>query len=472
MTAVGRTTSALLAAVATTSLAAAPCVAQIDPSTVAALDRYVEVQRHRMGWPGAALAVATADSVVLARGYGEGAVSGEPVTARTPFPLGSVTKTFTALAVARLAEEGRVELDAPLETYLPDVELRAPFEPGSITVRHLLHHRSGLSTWDGHDPVAQREGRVDHLAPVAPPGGDAEYSSLNYILLGRIVEAVTGEPYGAHLHRVLLDPLDMRDAWVMAHDVPPPGRVQGHRNLFGFDVGADEPTPSYHLVPAGFVAASARDVGRYTAMLLGGGSFDGTRIVAPETVERIFAPMDSTGPAMAWGRGRHGDAVTYGHAGNARTAAARVLLTPERGYAVSLMVNTNAGPLFAAPADVVEELQNILAGHEPSTLLPRERFFKAFLLVATLIGVGAAVRHGVRWHRAGRPVSLDLDRGATARLAFDVAGAAFVVFGLPRVIGVPLPTLLEYFPDIGGAMVAAAGAGVLGGVLRAFTASR
>lgn len=466
----------LLAAAATLALttpgtAQTPGAAQIDEATLRAVDRFVEVHRSRFGWPGVALSIATADSVLLARGYGQRTVEGGPVTARTPFPLGSVTKTFTAFAVARLSEEGRIDLDVPVEAYLPDFSLGPPFRPRSITIRHLLHHRSGLRQWDGHDAAAQEEGRLDHLAPVGPPGGRPEYSSLNFMILGMVLEAVTGEPYGAHLRRVLFEPVGMDDAFVYRFDDPPSVRVQGHRNLFGFDVAADEPPPPPHLVPAGFAAASARDMGRYTGMLLADGIFDGTRVLEPETTNRLLSPMDDGGPAMAWGRTRIRQTLVFGHAGNTRTASARVRLAPERGYAITLLVNSNAGPLFPAPADMVDGVHAILDGETPGSLWPRERIFKALILLGTLAAVGGAVKQGRAWHGAGHPVGLRLDAKEAARLAFDLGGAAFLLFGLPRLLDVPLSTMIEYFPDVGIGLTVAAGTGAVGGLLRAFTAS-
>ena len=165
-----RSTATLALALATFLLFPPRSKAQVEsgaqspgPYALQALDDFVASHRSRFGWPGVAVAVAAGDSVLFARGYGGETVAGLPITDGTPFYIGSVSKTMTALAVARLSTRGEIDLDEPVEAYLPDFTLRPPFEPRSISVRHLLHHRSGLAQWDGHDLIAQKEGRFDHM---------------------------------------------------------------------------------------------------------------------------------------------------------------------------------------------------------------------------------------------------------------------------------------------------------------------
>ncbi|NNF27406.1 MAG: beta-lactamase family protein, partial [Gemmatimonadetes bacterium] len=335
---------------------------EIPDSVVQAVDRFVEQHYERLGLPGVAVSIATANEVVLAKGYGNGTLQGEPITNRTSFFLGSVTKTLTAFGVARLAEDGHIDLDGPVERFIPGFGMRAPFEPGMLTLRHLLHHRSGLSQWDGHDSVAQERGRFDHLAPTGLPGGDSEYSSLNFILLGRVVEEASGMSYGEFLDQTLFGPLGMDDAFVEGSGSRLEPRAQGHRNLFGFNVETDEPPVPPFLVPAGFASASAVDMARYTGMLLGRGAFGDRRVADSATVAALLAPMGETGPAMAWGRGRRDGTLVLGHSGNSRTSAARVRLVREDGYAISVLVNTNSGPFFDSPDALLDGIHTILDG--------------------------------------------------------------------------------------------------------------
>lgn len=450
---------------------AAQAPATIPPERLEAVERFVERNRTRLGLPGVAVSVATADSVLLARGYGVATVTGEPITGRTPFHIGSVTKTITAALAAELAAEGKLSLDDPVEAHLPDFRMRDPFEPGSITLRHLMGHRSGLSQWSGHDPVAQREGRFDHLAPARRPGEEAEYSSLNFIILGRVVEAATDTSYATVVRQVLFDPLGMEDAFVDGEGRRPSGLARGHQNWFGVQLRTSEPTHPRYLIPAGFIGASSRDLARYGGMLLGGGAFAGERILRASAVEALLGPMDGPGRALGWGRHRPGGTLALQHAGNARTSSARMLLRPEEGYAVAVLANTNSGPFFSATGALLDGVDGLLRGESVADPWPKERMFKAVLLIGAALSIAGLARRGVAWNQAGRPLALDPTPAVVGRLALDIGGAAVLIFGVPRFAGVPLSAMTEYFPDLGVALIVSAGAGAVSGILHAFTRS-
>jgi CubicO group peptidase (beta-lactamase class C family) len=475
---------ALLALGSFAHLAAAPDVAAqltapretgtavaIPRERIEAVERFVERSWSRLGLPGVAVSVATGDSVLLHTGYGTGTMAGEAITGRVPIHIGSVTKTLTAAAAVHLAHHGALDLDAPVEAYVADFAMGGSFEAGTITVRHLLQHRSGLRQWEGHDQRAQREGTFDHLSPSGPPGERAEYSSLNFIVLGRILEAVTGKGYGRILDEALFVPLGMADAFVESDGDPPIRRARGHQSYFGFQRSRAEPSPPRYLVPAGFVGASAHDLGRYGGVLVGGGVFAGTRILDEETVSAILGPLDGPGPALGWGRRRVDGALLVEHKGNARTTSARMRLVPEQGYAIAVLTTTNSGPFFGAADDLMDGIHAILAGNPAPRLWPRERIFKGVILLSTALSVAGMIRYADRWSDAGYPVGVDGSAGVIGRLALDVGGGAILLFGVPRFVGVPLSTMVEYFPDLGLALAVSAGAGIAGGVFRAFTRS-
>lgn len=444
----------------------------IPPERIEAVDRFVARSRERLGLPGVAVSIATADSVLLAAGYGRGTSTGGPITAHTPFYIGSVTKTLTAALVAQLAADGRIDLDAPIETYLPDFTMRAPFAPRSITIRDLLTHRSGFSQWSGHDGRAQREGTFAHLAPSRAPGVRTEYSSLNFIVLGRVVEAVTGSSFPEHIAASLFQPLGMHDAFAGASDSARAGAVaHGHQSWFGIQIGRAEPDPPLHLIPAGFVAASAIDLARYGGTLIGRGEFANERLLDSSAVAAMIGPLDTAGRALAWGRSREGGTLMLEHAGNARTMSARVRLLPERGYAIAVAANTNSGPFFPATGDLMNGIQAILDGESAPVVWPRERLFKGALFIGTALTLVQLARRAHRWDDAGRPTHIDGSMRAIAPLALEVTGGAVLLFGVPRFFGVPLGTMHEYFPDLGVALVTSAVAGAAGGLLSAWTRS-
>src|SRR6266516_4779552 len=117
---------------------------------LAAVDRYVEGERRATRLPGLALGIVRGDQIVHLRGFGHADSSGRAVTPQMPFIIGSTTKSFTALAVMQLVEAGKLELDAPIQRYLPWFRVADPDASARITVRHLLNQTSGISTADGN----------------------------------------------------------------------------------------------------------------------------------------------------------------------------------------------------------------------------------------------------------------------------------------------------------------------------------
>ena len=130
----------------------------------AAIDAYVTEQMNNLGIPGMALGIVQDGQIVHLQGFGVADSSGRAVTPQTPFFIGSVTKSFTALAVMQLVEAGKIDLDAPVQTYLPWFELADKEASAKITVRNLLNHTSGISTKDGNRDLFSQQGLEEYGA--------------------------------------------------------------------------------------------------------------------------------------------------------------------------------------------------------------------------------------------------------------------------------------------------------------------
>jgi CubicO group peptidase (beta-lactamase class C family) len=175
--------------------------------------------------PGAALVVIKNGQIVHRKGYGlANRETKEPFQCDTPSLIGSVAKQFTAMAIMMLAEEGRLSFDDPLPKYLPDFPVYAQ----KITLRHLLHHTSGLPVFD--DLISAKHGVNDKTTamemlkvfarqqtPRFIAGDKYEYNNGGYVLLSHIVERVSGKPYAQFIQERIFQPLEMRDSFI-SHD--------------------------------------------------------------------------------------------------------------------------------------------------------------------------------------------------------------------------------------------------------------
>ena len=308
-----------------------------------------------------------------------------PVTEDTVFRIGSLTKTFTAVAVLQLSEQRLLDLDAPAGDYLRAYRL-IPAKPGHRvpTVRQLLTHTAGLPqllhpvrafqpVLGETVPYGQRvptltEFYRGRLPLITEPGVRHTYSNHGFATLGQIVEDVTGQPLGGYFRDHIFGPLGMSDT-----DLARSGRVSA-RLATGYTLRAHGPRPvrDRDLVPAGAGAiySTARDMARYVAMLLAGGSAGHGAILKPETLTSMFAPHyqpDPRVPGMGLGFFRQdlGGHLVVGHDGLVPGFVSQLSLAPQDGAGIVAFTNGARSAMAWLGPEVTEGLGRILGIPEP-----------------------------------------------------------------------------------------------------------
>jgi len=234
----------------------------------AKLDAALRAEMDRWHCPGAAVAVTRNGRVVLSKGYGVADQKRSiAVTPQTKFFIGSMSKQFTAAAVMLLNQDGRVALDTIAATYLP----RLPASYRAITVRQLLTHTSGIQRdftgEKGHSLVgADQYAALASAPPAFAPGDKAAYSNTNYILLGMLIEAVSGEPYGDFLAARIFAPLGMTATTYLAPGIRVAGLAMGYEWM-------DDAYQEIASVPgrfgAGGIVSTVTDLAKWDAALAG-----------------------------------------------------------------------------------------------------------------------------------------------------------------------------------------------------------
>jgi CubicO group peptidase (beta-lactamase class C family) len=322
-----------------------------------ALSEFVEATANRLGIPGVAAGV-WMDGHEAYACHGVTSLDNPlPVDPDTLFLLGSVSKTYTATTLLRLVADGRVELDAPVHRYVPELRLKDERAAAQLTVLNLLNHTAGLDwglivdTGEGDDALAGYVARMAELELVAPPGTRASYSQAGYNLAGRIVEKVTGETFERAVASLVLEPLGLSHSFYARDD------VMTRRFAVGHNRGEDGTLSIARLWrrargdnPGGGVVSSVSDQIRWARFHLGDGRADGgERVLPAEVLQRMKQPTtvlrgSNLGDAIGIGWFlRDVDGVrTVGHGGSANGQFAELLTVPERGFAVVAL--SNAGP--------------------------------------------------------------------------------------------------------------------------------
>ncbi|MBL8961324.1 MAG: serine hydrolase [Gemmatimonadetes bacterium] len=293
------------------------------------LSPFIEHEMKDKGLPALSVALVEGDRVVWARGYGYADSAGTiPATAQTVYRVGSVSKLFTDIGVMQLVERGVLDLDAPVTRYLPEFRPRNRFG-GAITLRHLMSHRAGLvreppvgNYFETSEPtLAATVASLNRTALVYKPGTRTKYSNAGIAVVGRVLENVQGQPFGAYLQRAILDPLGMTGASFAP--TPRTAAAVSHA-LMWTRHGTSFAAPRFQLgmAPAGSMYATMPELGRFVSALFDGGA----PVLRRETLEAMWVPQFSApGATDGFGLGfmvgsldgermvRHGGAI-YGFA--------------------------------------------------------------------------------------------------------------------------------------------------------------
>lgn len=345
----------------------------------ASLDEAVEQAMERWQVPGVAVAVRRA-GVVDARGYGITSLeTRQPVTANTLFQIGSISKVFTVTLVMRLVEDGLVELDAPIATYVPDVVLADKRAPQSITLRHLLSHTSGLEGdrfedpyGTGDDALARAVAEFTTLRQITPPGETWSYCNNGFCITGAIVERVTETTFEAAMRERVLEPLKMTRAFFFAHEAITYPVAVGHLQEPGAEpeIARHYPLPRF-VNPAGGIISTVEDLLRFAAFHLDGGVVDGERLLAEESVREMQRPQAAAANfAAAYGLGwahYYDDGQTLGHGGSTNGFQAQLMLAPRHDFAIAVLTNGAKG------AEVHREIETWALAHYCGLRRPEPR---------------------------------------------------------------------------------------------------
>lgn len=432
-----------------------------DTPDLGAIDAYVTRVMADDRIPGVAIAIVHGDSIVHLRGFGRDG-RGNRVTGQTGFVLGSMSKAFTALAVMQLVDRHMVELDAPVQRYLPWFRVADSTASAVITVRQLLLHTSGIPT---RAPRARGDGRTlaDHVRALAnvslatPPGTTHQYASPNYLVLGAVIEAVTQRPFDAYVQKEIFAPLAMSHSFTDASRAGM-NLARGHAYALGFPVAADR-LHEHDRLPTAALIASAGDLGWFLVAQLNGGRYADRRVLSDTSMALMHAggvQSDGFSYAFGWRDGAMAGTRAVHHGGIVPNYRGKMVLLPDRGWGVVVLTNVSSAiPFPIAPASHV--MADAIAGHLAGAPLPpaRSRHAAFFFGVAAvmLLVLAAQIRGLVRAVRHPLPAASRAARWRAS--ASDVVFVVLVAGFAPRFAGASSwPAFLRMAPDVGWWLVA------------------
>lgn len=438
------------------------------------IDRYIQDQMADCRIPGFSLGIIQDGELLYMKGYGRTDNTGRAVTPQTPFIIGSVSKTFTALAVMQLYEAGKVDLDEPVRTYLPSFTLADDRAAAGITVRMLLNHTSGIETdaefqvctlrGDG-ETIQELVAKFKGIQPARQPGEHFSYGNANYIVLGALIEQVSGVSFGTYLQQHIFDPLEMRHSFTSAEDAALDGLARGYIPVLGVPAVSDLPYREAFL-PAYSILSCAEDMTHCMTALQGGGRYKDRQIVSADSVRQMMTASVPISEWVSYGLGWHVTSGSVYHGGELADYQAAVRFLPEHGLGVVLMYNTSDSTLSTLlnvnyRGRIESGIINVLFGLDPQDqpgygLLDLNRYPVAFsyLLLQILAGMTVLLiaLSAIRlrsFRKRIRKSGAAARRSAVFTAVLHFALPITVLLGVPAFAQGSWAFVLLYIPDAG-----------------------
>jgi len=440
----------LLALLGTT----APASGQERPS-IQQVDAFIQNGMEQLNIPGASVALIENGEITHIRGFGRIDSSSLKVTGQTPFQIASVTKSFTSLIVLQLADDEKLSIDDPVVQHIPYFRTSDPEMSNTITIRHLMNHRSGLTTLDGNryqrtqyrgaDATERSVRRLARAQLHSAPGERYQYSNANYATLAHLIETIEQTSFEDVMDARIFSRIGMTNTYVQIPDKPTSKEAKGHLQWFGFP-RADHFVAGRMMMGAGGIVTSAEDLAKYLAAI----STNDPRVI-PAALSESWAKDREFAYEFGWQHDTFDGRRVIFHDGANPGFRSLLMYAPETGRGGLFLMNVSG----TLEGNLSYGTMRYALGLSPTSIAPHELFVRLLwgsfgLMVLLAIACGFSIRRlrrnmakpwvrskPVRWTLIGLP-------------SFALLGFAFALwFYVPRSFGVNFSASSLFYPDLG-----------------------
>ncbi|MEH7381071.1 serine hydrolase domain-containing protein [Bacillus sp. JJ1533] len=443
------------------------------------IDEFVTNYIKRNGLPGGAIVVVKDGKLVYEKGYGHDS-NGKPLTAKTKMRLASGSKPITAFAVLQLVEEGKVNLNDPVEKYLPELAMNDP-RWKQVTVRHLLSHTSGLPDPTIVAPANTLKEGVERLQDwelQSQPGEKYAYGNANYWLSAYLVEKISGMNFVDYLQKRVFSPLGMNDTFTAVNSGDP---VQGLSKGFVTAYGTAIPWTELEqmFLGAGGVITTASDMGKWLAMHTNEGKNElGEQVLSKELLVESYSPQSGSEKyGLGWSLSSSNiKPARISHSGSLSTYQTQQDIVPSSGCATAVLLNSFT-PTLEHAYEISSGIIQLTEGQEPEDKAPVPKIIDLSLGALTLLYLFLGIRGVMRsrkWsdkrkqHRAWRfylrllPQLIPVvfigwlffivptlqDNSSTLQDAFGIFPAAMILLAVIFIVGFVLTVMRVYYRNV------------------------
>ncbi|EIT85665.1 putative penicillin-binding protein [Fictibacillus macauensis ZFHKF-1] len=349
------------------------------PNKIQQIDHYAEAFFKEQRIPGASIALVHNGKMYYSKAWGVTGAHEKPITLQTPFIIGSISKSLTGLAIAKLIQDKKIQLNAPVKHYLSWFRVKDQEASEHMTIKQLLDHTSGLSYESGL--VIADKGERDigaikrdvktlaNVTLIAKPGVKYQYSNTNFLILGAVIQAVTHTSFSRYMSEEVFRPLGMTHAAAEQKTAEKKGYLPGYQSWFGYPkktvIAYDNGGTPYE-----YIAASALDLVQYMNFLQG---MNAVGYLTPENLKKYTSPLYKIDPDEYYGFGLR---VSYPgakeevvwHSGTTPDAHAEFFVYPHTGWSGVILTNKNHAEEESTLPFLKRGLIRLMNGQEPVSI--------------------------------------------------------------------------------------------------------
>ncbi|MDQ7093534.1 serine hydrolase [Desulfosporosinus sp. PR] len=320
------------------------------------IQEYIKSSLDEFHIPGTAVAVVKDDDIIFLEGFGKRDIEHElPVTPDTLFAIGSSTKAFTTMSVGILVDDGKLDWDKPVATYVPEFKLQDQYASENATLRDLATHRVGLPRHDlvwYKAPLSRAEIvlRLSHLAFSKPFRTTFQYQNMMYLTLGYVVEKISKQSWETFVRTRILDPLGMKRTNFSVNELQHDNNFAKPYKVVKQTIKETSFANIDSIGPAGSINSSVREMAQWVRLHLNNGNFQSNQLISENNLKQMHSPHISTGPSqdgrilfpsygLGWFtevyRGHH----LVQHGGNIDGFTALVAMVPRENMGIVILSN-------------------------------------------------------------------------------------------------------------------------------------
>ncbi|MEJ7645726.1 MAG: serine hydrolase domain-containing protein [Chryseolinea sp.] len=433
------------------------------------IDEFVRIQMRDAHLPNVAIAIVTKDSVLFQKEYGAD-------LEKANYLIGSISKSFTAIAVMQLYETGKLDIDRPVNYYLPWFEYSNKHLSDLITIRHLLNQTTGLPKSAGFftpKSTAQNEIVADYKnylrsLPIdeSAIGQIHIYCNLNYQILGQIIMKASGMTYDEYVKKYIFIPIGMTKSSASVKEYEGLGLIPGYQYVFGLPLKRQFVFNNNGLA-AGDISSNTTDMATFLQMLLNNGKTATSVILKESSLKQMQSPFSGR-YGMGFSIGDWNGLHSVRHTGLSKNYGSAINILPKENHGIVILTNINS---FYAVRHLMDGVIRRLHHQEKISYVPYELYFRYFLLAMVIWSSIDLILKIKKWKKHDYKMHTSGDFKVLMKLVISVSFAIAWLIVVPHYGNVPLWRMPALQPDLGYALIIGAFIGVCSALIQYFISS-